>query len=114
MPEVTLKYGDMPVDVEYTPSSAVASGEVVVSTNLIGFAKLDIAANTKGTLTTGNVVVSAPGDAAIAIHKVVYWNNTANKFTETASGNTKWGISVSACSGDAALFDVLLLPGLNL
>ena len=36
------------------------------------------------------------GDAAITIGKKVYWDDTAKKVTETASGNKVFGYTVDA------------------
>ena len=41
--------------IDYTPSSAVSAGDVVVQNDLVGVAKLDIAANTLGALAVKGV-----------------------------------------------------------
>ena len=50
------------------------------------------------------------GDAAIAADKVVYWDDTNNKVSETAAGKV-FGVTVTACTGDAATCQVLHNPG---
>ena len=105
MAQATLVHGN-PLMVDYTPGSAVTAGDVIVTADTVRIAHLDIASGALGALAAGGGVYSVPGDAAIAVDKKVYWNNSADKVTETASGNKVFGVTVSACSGDAALCNV--------
>ena len=41
--------------IDYTPGSAVTAGDVVVQSDLVGIAKLDIAANALGALAVAGV-----------------------------------------------------------
>lgn len=110
MPAVNLKRGS-PDMANYTPSSAVTAGDVVVVSATPRVAHLDIAANDPGALAVFGGTYEAQGDAAIADGKKVYWNAAAGKMTETAGANKVFGESVSACTGDAATFLVFHNPG---
>mgnify|MGYP001357099142 CR=1 FL=1 len=76
--------------IDYTPGSAVAAGDVVVQGELVGVAKLDIAAGQKGALAVDGVFEvpkeAAEADKAIAAGVKVYWNPT-NARVETGSGD---------------------------
>lgn len=89
-----------PLMVDYTPGAAVPAGTVVVTGDTPRVAHLDIAANTLGALAAEGGVYTMTGDAAIAADKRVYWDNTANKVTETASGNKVFGVTVTACAAN--------------
>lgn len=93
-----------PVMVDHTPSGAVAAGEVVVTADTPRVAHLDIAASTLGALAAEGGVYRMVGNAAIAADKKVYWDNTANKVTESAAAgaNKAFGVTVTACTGDGA------------
>ena len=94
--EAELVHGT-PRMVDHTPSGAVAAGEVVIVGNWPHIAHLDIAANTLGALAARGAVyrVKATG-AIIARGKKVYWDNTNNVITETASGNLHIGSTETA------------------
>lgn len=95
--EAQFLHGD-PLMVDHTPSGAVAAGEVVVVGNTPRVAHLDIAANTLGALAAGGGVYQmlCASGANVAAGKLVYWDNAANAFTETASGNLHFGFTVAA------------------
>ena len=94
----TLRYdGDV---VEYTPSSAVTAGTVVVQGTLVGVALQDIAANALGALSVEGVFdfpkTAAGSGQAIAVGVAVYWDDTNDVATTTSSGNTLIGKVVLA------------------
>lgn len=63
--------------IDYTPGADVSAGDVVVQGDLIGIAKLDIAADTLGALAvTGvfDVPKATGGGSAITAGAKVYWN----------------------------------------
>ena len=73
--------------IDHTPSSAVAAGDVVVQGDLVGVAKLDIAADALGALAVTGVFdlpKSAGQGKAIAAGKKVYWDATNKIATESA------------------------------
>lgn len=104
--EAELFHGD-PRMIDYTPGSAVAAGAVVVLNDVPCIAHLDIAANTLGALAIGDGVYKVPkatgGATAITQGKLVYWDDTANVATVTASGNKQLGYTTAAAA-DADAF----------
>lgn len=99
------------LSIDYTPSSAVTAGDVIVEGNLIGIAKTDIAANTLGALAVSGVfrVVKATG---VTYNKgdLVYWNATTGA-TKTTS-DTLMGVAVKK-AGAELYVDVLIYAGEN-
>ena len=79
--------------IDYTPTSAVAAGDVVVQGELVGVARLDIAANALGALAVDGVFQfpkTAGSGEAIAAGALVYWDATAKVALEdAASGANK-------------------------
>ena len=59
------KYIQEGKNVDYTPGSAVTAGDVVVQGDLVGVAKLDIAANRQGAL----AVEAEVGQSYRAVHQ---------------------------------------------
>jgi predicted RecA/RadA family phage recombinase len=73
--------------VDYTPSSAVTAGDVIVQGDLVGVAKLDIAANRLGALAVEGVYdfpKSTAGGSAMTAGTKVYWDPTNKIATATA------------------------------
>ena len=87
--------------VDYTPSSDVAAGEVVVQGELVGVAERAIPANTGGALAVTGVrdFAKATGTStAISAGANCYWDNTNKRATTTSSGNKLIGKSVKAAA----------------
>jgi predicted RecA/RadA family phage recombinase len=87
--------------IDYTPSQAVSAGDVIVQGDLVGVAKLDIAANKLGALAVTGVFDFAKatgGGSAIAVGATVYWDDTNNVVTTTAQGNKLAGKCVKAAA----------------
>lgn len=84
----------------YTPTSAVAAGDVVVHTgatagSILGIAEHDIAANVEGSLAiTGIFTVPKFADDAMEIGETVYWDAGNTRCTVTASTHKKLGNAV--------------------
>ena len=98
--------------IDYTPALAVDAGDVIVLNDLVGVAKLDIAANALGALATTGVFdfpKSTGSSSAIAAGKKVYWDSDNEVMTETADGNTYAGKTVKAATDDDATVRVLLI-----
>lgn len=97
--EAEFVHGD-PLMIDHVPASAVAAGEVVVIGDLTHIAHRAIAADEKGALAARGGVYRVPkaagASSAIADRKKVYWNNSTNVITTTASGNTPIGYTVGA------------------
>ena len=73
----TAKFIQTGDSIDYTPSSAVSTGAVVVQSDLVGVAKLDIAANKLGALAVAGVFdfpKTAGQGKAIAAGAKVYWD----------------------------------------
>ena len=91
--------------IDYTPGSAVSAGDVVVQGDLIGVAKLDIAASALGALAVDGVFdfpKAAGGGTAIAAGAKVYWDAGDSEAKEDAeSGANKYLGKVVAAAADA-------------
>ena len=75
--------------VDFTPTDEVNAGDVVVQGELVGIAKLDMAAGQLGALAVTGVfdVAKATGAGTdIAVGAKLYWNATDNR-VETAVGD---------------------------
>jgi predicted RecA/RadA family phage recombinase len=87
--------------IDYTPGAAVAAGDVIVQGELVGVAKTPIVASTLGSLAVDGVFDFAKatgGGTAIAIGVNVYWDDTNNVATTTATGNKLIGKCVKAAA----------------
>ena len=89
-------------EIDYTPSSAVVAGQVVVQSNLVGIAKEAIAADTQGTLAIAGIFDVVQAAEAITVGSAVYWDDNGSPVggvalsgaaTATASGNTFMGFA---------------------
>ncbi|RLC78694.1 MAG: hypothetical protein DRI61_09440 [Chloroflexi bacterium] len=90
--------------IDYTPSSAVSAGDVILQVGLLGVALSDMAASEKGALATAGIYDVAKVGSAIDAGDVVYWDVADNEVNETASGNTKMGYAIDdAAAGDATV-----------
>lgn len=92
--------------VDYTPSAAVAAGEVIVQGNLVGIAKVAIAANTLGSLAVEGIFTVAKAAVEITVGALLYWDESANAFTTTDdTGANKFAgqATTAAASGDATV-----------
>lgn len=97
--------------IDYTPSSDVAAGDVVVQGDLIGVAKRDIPAGTLGALAVTGVfdVPKASGvGTAIVAGAEVYWDAVNKRVTTTADGHEYLGKTVAAAGDDDATVRVRL------
>jgi predicted RecA/RadA family phage recombinase len=98
--------------VDYTPTADVAAGDVVVQTDLIGIATKPIKANQLGALAVEGVfdfAKATSGGSALAAGTSVYWDDTANVVTITATGNKLIGKVVRAAADADATVRVRLM-----
>lgn len=97
--------------VDYTPSTAKSSGDVVVQNNLVGVCETDIAADAKGALAIEGVFLfpCPSGEGEIEAGEPVYWDEDGDPesgtagtgaATETNTGNVFLGLSVLAKDAD--------------
>jgi len=70
--------------VDYTPASAVVSGQVVVQSSLVGIAKTPIAASVLGSLSIAGVFDVAQAAEVIAAGTPVYWDDDGDPYNGTA------------------------------
>lgn len=119
---MATKYVQKGDSVDYTPSSAVTAGDVVVQGDLVGVAKNDIAANTLGAIAVTGVFdfPKASGDGGITAGARCYWDVAegvakgsaeagANKLIGKAiadAADTDTTVRISLCSGDAVTVEV--------
>ena len=96
---------------DYTPSAAVAAGDVVVLGDLVTVAPVAIAANKLGAVAVEGVFELPKASGAISQGVIVYWDATAGNITTTAGSNKRAGKAAYAqASGDATV-KVLLNQG---
>lgn len=69
---------------EYTPSGAVAAGEVVIQNGLVGIAPAPIAANELGSLDVEGIFKMVKATGAINAGAAVYWDADGNPVSGTA------------------------------
>lgn len=86
--------------IDYTPSSDVSAGDVIVLGDLVAVATLDIKANVLGALATCGVFdfTKAASDGGIAVGALCYWD-AAEKVAKTdceSGANKLIGIAVKA------------------
>jgi predicted RecA/RadA family phage recombinase len=87
--------------IDYTPSAAVAAGDVVVQGELVGVARTPIAANALGSLAAAGVFdfpKATGGGTAIDAGALVYWDETNKVATTTAAGNKYIGKTEKAAA----------------
>ena len=65
--------------IDYRPDTPVAAGDVIVQDNLIGIARLDIAAGTLGSLAVTGVFDVVKAEGQIPVGAAVYWDEAEKK-----------------------------------
>lgn len=108
----TAIYVQTPDLIDYTPGSAVTAGDVIVQSDLVAIAPLDIAASALGSLAVQGVW-DMPCDAAgtgtaIAAGDKLYWD-AINEIVSLSSGVGKYcGKAVSAVAATGTTCRVML------
>jgi predicted RecA/RadA family phage recombinase len=95
--------------VDYTPSSAVTAGDVVVQGEMVGVAVRDIAANDRGALfKTGNFVCpkATTSGSAITAGATLYWDASSEVVTTTSGSNKEFGKAIAAAAATASTVNV--------
>ena len=98
--------------IDYTPGSDISAGDVIVQGELVGVAKLDIAADTFGALAVAGVFdfpKATGGGTAIPAGKAVYWDLELGRVTAN-SGSAFLGHCVALAGDDNAVVRVRLNP----
>lgn len=99
MPQTAAKtYSDAGA-IDYTPSSAVAGGDVVVLNGIVGVAVEDIAANTKGSLATSGIFKLPKTTAAWVRGLPVHWDPTGTPDSGDASSGAANQLGVGTYAG---------------
>ena len=97
--------------IDYTPSSAVAAGDVVALNDLITVAPRPIAANKLGAVAVEGVFTIAKASGAIGQGAIVYWDSANSNITTTSSGNKRAGKAAAAAASGDTTVKVLLNIG---
>ena len=97
MPQATFVQEGRNVD--YTPGADVAAGDVVVQGDLVGVAKVEIKSGKLGAVSVDGVYDFAKNTGvAYTVGTILYWDDTANVVTTTATGNKVIGKVVRAAA----------------
>ena len=103
-------------NIKYTPSSAVAAGDVVIDNGLMGFAARPIAADAEGTLAVTGVFDLVHDAVQKEIGDPLFWNATGDPVggvsgsgavTKTRSGNVLVGRCIAQALSTATTVQVL-------
>ncbi|MEL4391283.1 DUF2190 family protein [Shewanella xiamenensis] len=89
--------------ISHTPTVAVTSGQALLIGALLALAINNIPANTQGEFVTEGVFElpkKSTDDVALGVD--LYWDDTANELTTTATDNTKVGKAWSAAGNGTA------------
>ena len=85
--------------IDFTPGTDVSAGDVIVQGDLVGVARLDIKAGVLGTLAvTGVFDFAKATNVAYTVGQILYWDDTNNIVTTTATGNKLVGKAVRAAA----------------
>jgi predicted RecA/RadA family phage recombinase len=107
MPQAQFIYDGDAID--YTPGANVSAGDVVVQGDLVGVAKRDMVASELGALAvTGVFDFAKSAGVAFTVGQILYWDDTNNVVTTTATGNKQIGKVVRAAASADTLVRVRL------
>jgi predicted RecA/RadA family phage recombinase len=102
------KYVQKGDSVDYTPSENILAGDVKIIADLVGVAKLDIAAGELGALAVVGVFDVVKAEVEIAAGTVVFWDAGAKKATTVQGSNHYLGKAVASATEDDENVRVLL------
>ena len=88
--------------IDYTPGADVAAGDVIVQGDLVGVARGPIKSGQLGALAVEGVFdFTKNTGVAYTAGQLLYWDDTNNVVTDTATGNKQIGKAIrAAASGD--------------
>lgn len=96
--------------INYTHSSAVKAGDVIVVGSMTMVASQDLAANQRGGYYVEDVTLNVPkatsGGSAIGLGVRVYWDAGATQGTATVGSNKHLGVCIEANVDGDAFFKV--------
>ena len=85
--------------IDHTPAGALAAGDVVVQGDLVAVTIRPLAAGEAGSLVTEGVFDFAKNTGvAYTVGQILYWDDTNNVVTATATGNKQIGKVVLAAA----------------
>jgi predicted RecA/RadA family phage recombinase len=85
--------------IDHTAAGALASGDVVVQGDLVGVVQRPLATGELGALVVDGVFdFNKSGGIAYTVGQILYWDDTNNVVTATASGNKQIGKVVRAAA----------------
>ncbi|MFM2093818.1 MAG: hypothetical protein RIS70_942 [Planctomycetota bacterium] len=97
MPQATFVQDGRSID--HTPASALASGDVVVQGDLVGVVFRPLAAGELGALCVEGIFdFNKSAGVSYTVGTILYWDDTNNVVTTTATGNKSIGKAVKAAS----------------
>lgn len=102
------KYVQKGDSIDYRPSENIAAGDVIVVADLIGVARLDIAAGTLGSLAVVGVFDVVKATTAVTAGSTVYWDAGAKQATLVSGSNHYLGKAIAAADGSDEHVRVLL------
>jgi len=95
--------------IDYTPTSDVQPGDVIVQGSLVGIATRAIPANTTAGLAIRGVFrITKLSTDNVTAGEVLYWDDFNKQVTTTATGNKRIGLAVAASPSGQATADVLI------
>lgn len=104
---MTSKYVMSGEVIDYTPGSAVSSGQVLLLGVRIAVALMAIAANATGAVAVrGIFTIAKLSTDVVAQGAALYWDNTNSRLTTTASGNTLAGFATKAAGSGATTVEI--------
>lgn len=103
MAQVPTINGPAGNSIDYTPSSAVTGGDVVLVGNIVGVATDDIAASALGSLSVRGLKYVPKTTAAWVVGLPVYWNATGDPDSGSAGTGAANQLGVGLSMGIAAL-----------
>jgi predicted RecA/RadA family phage recombinase len=85
--------------IDYTPGADVTAGDVIFQGDLVGVARFDIKSGALGALAvTGVFDFAKATNVAYTVGTILYWDDTNNIVTATATGNKQVGKVVRAAA----------------
>ncbi|RLS53624.1 MAG: DUF2190 family protein [Planctomycetota bacterium] len=90
MPQAVFAHEGAAID--HTPVADVSSGDVIVQGDLVAVARFDIKAGVQGALAVFGVFDFLKAtNVAYTVGTILYWDDTNNQVTATATGNKQIG-----------------------
>lgn len=102
------KYVQKGDSIDYRPTEFTNAGDVIVVADLIGVARLDIQADTLGSLAVVGVFDIVKVGVEIPAGATVYWDAGANQATLVSGSNQYLGKAIASANSDDETVRVLL------